>query len=357
MLDDMKAVKMLGLSTVMVTIVQGLRKREIETSKVYRKLLVWRLLLCMLLNHQLRIYLQLTLLLANTPINLAPVVTFLVYVIISVYWKNESLLTAQAFTSMALITLLTTPVLVFIQTTPTLFQCVGSFDRIQEFCNYTANFDDTDATTAETRHRNGSSISLQPLARAASEPGQEVQKHVIAVEEQNFSWGPTKPVVLKDINFKVEQGTITMLVGPVGSGKSTLLESILGETTSTLGAPKLPSDSIAYCAQQPWLENGTIRTNIIGISPYDRVWYNSVKFACGLDADLQQMEKGDQTMVGSKGLNLSGGQKQRVVSETLFSLWTLLIRLWSHRPSHALSTRAETSFFSMTCLVAWMRTL
>lgn len=46
MLDDMKAVKMLGLSRVMSTIVQGLRRSEIETSKAYRKLLVWMILLC-----------------------------------------------------------------------------------------------------------------------------------------------------------------------------------------------------------------------------------------------------------------------------------------------------------------------
>lgn len=46
MLDDMKAVKMLGLSTVMSDIIQKLRQVEIQTSKVYRKLLVWNVLLC-----------------------------------------------------------------------------------------------------------------------------------------------------------------------------------------------------------------------------------------------------------------------------------------------------------------------
>lgn len=46
MLDDMKAVKMLGLSTVMSDMIQKLRNVEIQTSKVYRKLLVWNVLLC-----------------------------------------------------------------------------------------------------------------------------------------------------------------------------------------------------------------------------------------------------------------------------------------------------------------------
>lgn len=45
-LDDMKAVKMLGISTVMSDMIQKLRQVEIQTSKVYRKLLVWNVLLC-----------------------------------------------------------------------------------------------------------------------------------------------------------------------------------------------------------------------------------------------------------------------------------------------------------------------
>lgn len=46
MLDDMKAVKMLGLSAVMSDMIQKLRQVEIQTSKIYRKLLVWNVLLC-----------------------------------------------------------------------------------------------------------------------------------------------------------------------------------------------------------------------------------------------------------------------------------------------------------------------
>lgn len=46
MIDDMKAVKMLGLSSVMSNMIRMLRQAEIQTSKVYRKLLVWNVLLC-----------------------------------------------------------------------------------------------------------------------------------------------------------------------------------------------------------------------------------------------------------------------------------------------------------------------
>ena len=46
MLGDMKAVKMLGFSDVISSMISGLRKTEIDTSKRYRKLLIAELLLC-----------------------------------------------------------------------------------------------------------------------------------------------------------------------------------------------------------------------------------------------------------------------------------------------------------------------
>lgn len=45
-LDDMKGVKMLGLSTIVSNMIHKLREVEIQTSKIYRKLLVWNVLLC-----------------------------------------------------------------------------------------------------------------------------------------------------------------------------------------------------------------------------------------------------------------------------------------------------------------------
>jgi ABC-type multidrug transport system fused ATPase/permease subunit len=92
-----------------------------------------------------------------------------------------------------------------------------------------------------------------------------------------------------------------------------LLESILGETISSF-EPAPNRTSAAYCAQLPWLENDTIQSNIIGVSQSDPKWYKTVKSACGLDLDMQTLERGDKTVVGSKGLNLSGGQKQRIVN-------------------------------------------
>ena len=48
MLDDIKTIKMLGLPSVILDMIKKLRHVETETSRVYRKLLVWNVLLCKL---------------------------------------------------------------------------------------------------------------------------------------------------------------------------------------------------------------------------------------------------------------------------------------------------------------------
>jgi ABC-type transport system involved in cytochrome bd biosynthesis fused ATPase/permease subunit len=64
--------------------------------------------------------------------------------------------------------------------------------------------------------------------------------------------------------------------------------------------------------QQAWLQNASIRDNIVFSSPFDQQRYDKVLEACSLLPDLAIMEDGDQTEIGEKGLNLSGGQTARV---------------------------------------------
>ncbi|KAK5989200.1 ABC multidrug transporter B [Cladobotryum mycophilum] len=300
MLGDIKAIKMLGLSRVTSNILTKLRVNEVNTSKSFRKLLIA------------------TVILSLSPITLAPVVTFAIYVLMSVYWIHGSLLTAQAFTSLALITLLTTPVIIFIQVMPMVVQSVSSFDRIQEYCNYTSDpIGDGRGKSGLVELRAESEINLlaeDDDAESSILPA----SHVIALHNQSFGWDKTSPPVLKNIEVVIKEEIITAIIGPVGSGKSALLNSMLGEmvSKSALSRPSTAvqkaTEQMAYCSQEPWLENATIRHNITSISPYNKKWYDEVVASCGLDADLKQLPRGDQTRIGSRGLNLSGGQKQRI---------------------------------------------
>lgn len=116
---------------------------------------------------------------------------------------------------------------------------------------------------------------------------------------------------IRDVNINVPRGSLTAVVGPIGSGKSSLLQGLMGEMRRTSGKV-IFSGSTALCAQTPWIQNATVRENILFGQPWDeeRYWA-AVRDSC-LEADLEMLDDGDGTEIGEKGINLSGGQKQRV---------------------------------------------
>ncbi|CAH2036088.1 unnamed protein product [Thlaspi arvense] len=134
----------------------------------------------------------------------------------------------------------------------------------------------------------------------------------VEVRDGSFSWDDEEnEPALKDINFKVNKGELTAIVGTVGSGKSSLLASVLGEMHKTSGHVRV-CGSTGYVAQTSWIQNGTVQDNILFGLPMVREKYNKVLNVCSLEKDLQMMEFGDQTEIGERGINLSGGQKQRI---------------------------------------------
>ena len=264
-------------------------------------------------------------------LSLAPVATFLVYAIIALVVsgvdqasildvlildksKQETLLSAQAFTSVALITLLTTPVLMFIQAFPSIIQCKACFERIEKFCNYSAGLEHPTNPEVEQQTSDGivlSTVTPKVPSGVRTPNGGEL----FSVNAQSFWWDRSKDAILRNVQLSIRSQQVTAIVGAVGSGKSTLLAGLLGEaftSVATLGERHLPA--VAYCSQEPWLETVSVQKNIIGSDPFEAKWYETVIDACGLGPDLAIQPKGDQTVVSSKGLNLSGGQKQRIVS-------------------------------------------
>lgn len=164
----------------------------------------------------------------------------------------------------------------------------------------------------------------------------------IGIEKATLTWGTTKPktqtspntdgadafrLINIDVDFPV--GKLSIIAGATGSGKTSLLMALLGEMRLIEGRVHLPGgmssradlpvdpetgliDSIAYCAQEAWLVNDTVKENIIFASPYDEKRYRAVLKACALERDITILDAGDQTLVGEKGISLSGGQKQRI---------------------------------------------
>uniref|UniRef100_A0A4W6CQ66 ATP-binding cassette, sub-family C (CFTR/MRP), member 2 n=1 Tax=Lates calcarifer TaxID=8187 RepID=A0A4W6CQ66_LATCA len=106
-------------------------------------------------------------------------------------------------------------------------------------------------------------------------------------------------------------GRLVAVVGAVGSGKSSLMSALLGEMHSTKGFINIQG-SLAFVPQQAWIQNATLRDNILFGSPHEERRFQEVIQACALGPDLELLAGGDLTEIGEKGINLSGGQKQRV---------------------------------------------
>ncbi|KAJ5705884.1 hypothetical protein N7536_001573 [Penicillium majusculum] len=332
-LEKIKEVKMLGLSEKISSIIRGLRQAEVATSAVFRKLLIVRVVI------------------SNSPTDLAPIATFVVYTIIALKKHDQSILAAKAFTSMSLISLVTTPVLTFIQAIPAVIQCVGCFDRIQKYCSKPHAKDNSETPDAGENLQDESpgSFKMDKLRPDGS---------VIEFKGQDFGWDKNASPVLHDVRLKIPDGLITMIVGPIGCGKSTLIESILGETLTTGDRSGTNLSSVAYCAQIPWIQSRTIRESIIGDRPMDKDWYQTVISSCGLERDITRLRQGDQTPVAGNGMTLSGGQKQRIaLARALYSRsrHVLLDDVFSGIDSSATEAIAR-DIFSNTGLFRKMRT-
>lgn len=58
--------------------------------------------------------------------------------------------------------------------------------------------------------------------------------------------------------------------------------------------------SVAYVPQQAWIQNATLRDNILFGQPYNEQKYCCVLEACALTPDLEVLPGGDMTEIGEK---------------------------------------------------------
>eukprot|EP00897_Mesotaenium_endlicherianum_P008662 jgi/Mesen1/7824/ME000417S07136 len=130
----------------------------------------------------------------------------------------------------------------------------------------------------------------------------------------SFNWDPeVVPPVLQDIQLQVPVGCLIAVIGGTGQGKSSLVSAMLGEVppVEPQQAPVVRG-RVAFVPQVAWIYNASVRDNVLFGLPYDRQRYQAAIRASALEHDLEQLQGGDLTEIGERGVNLSGGQKQRV---------------------------------------------
>uniref|UniRef100_A0A8D0MU12 Multidrug resistance-associated protein 1 n=1 Tax=Sus scrofa TaxID=9823 RepID=A0A8D0MU12_PIG len=213
--------------------------------------------------------------------------TFAVYVTID---KNNILDAQKAFVSLALFNILRFPLNILPMVISSIVQASVSLKRLRIFLSHEELEPD--------------SIQRLPIKDAGT-------TNSITVKNATFSWARSDPPTLHGITFSIPEGSLVAVVGQVGCGKSSLLSALLAEMDKVEGHVAIKG-SVAYVPQQAWIQNVSLRENILFGRQLQERYYKAVIEACALLPDLEILPSGDRTEIGEKGVNLSGGQKQRV---------------------------------------------
>lgn len=99
--------------------------------------------------------------------------------------------------------------------------------------------------------------------------------------------------------FSIKIYSYLIVIGEVGSGKTSLLSCLLGEMNKFKGKINV-NGSLAYVPQQAWIQNATLKNNILFGNEYNESFYNQVIKSCALLTDLNILPAGDSTEIGEK---------------------------------------------------------
>jgi ATP-binding cassette subfamily B protein len=131
---------------------------------------------------------------------------------------------------------------------------------------------------------------------------------------------------IADVDLRLPRGTLTVVTGRVGAGKTTLLRALLGLLPGEAGEIRWNGQIVAdpaaffvpphaaYTPQVPRLFSDTLRQNILLGLPGDPAALQAAVHRAVLERDVEQLEAGLETPVGTRGVKLSGGQAQRAAA-------------------------------------------
>ena len=169
-------------------------------------------------------------------------------------------------------------------------------------------------------HLRGPLAAVPPPARSATD-------RLILIEARGLTYRhPQSGRGITAADLRLPRGTLTVVTGRVGAGKTTLLRTFLGLLPREAGeirwndhivddaASFLVPPHAAYTAQAPRLFSETLKQNILLGLPDDPATLDAAVRGAVLEYDVEALEAGLETPVGTRGVKLSGGQVQRAAA-------------------------------------------
>ena len=157
--------------------------------------------------------------------------------------------------------------------------------------------------------------------------------------EQLMAGAPGSPgAIVRGVAFALQPGEVLAVVGPSASGKSTLARLLVGLWPAASGKVRLDGVDIfswdkaelgphvGYLPQGVELLEGTLAQNIARFGEVDMHKVRAAAQAVGVDALIESLPQGYETVVGPGGVRLSGGQRQRIgLARALYGAPTLIV--------------------------------
>jgi ATP-binding cassette subfamily B protein len=184
-----------------------------------------------------------------------------------------------------------------------------------------------------------SQIPVQDTQTLSDQALDSLKGKTLSVKNLSFRFKEDQRLILDNISFEIPAGKKLGVLGSIGSGKTTLVNCLnhhldvpegtifLGEKDITTFSRKDYRRYIKTVTQSPYLFSATIEENVrFGSENSTHAQVEEVLNLSQLAGDVSRFEKGDQTLVGEKGIMLSGGQKQRLsIARALMSTSDLII--------------------------------
>ncbi|KEQ84925.1 hypothetical protein M438DRAFT_317897 [Aureobasidium pullulans EXF-150] len=276
-LSSIKIVKMLGMTEVVKSQISDSRRVEIDASKDMRWVSV----------------------LANASANALGLFTPPITVILFAAFGKSKLDAETAYTTLAILVMVTHPANMVMTIVPRAIASLASFQRIQDFISK-PHYQDL-----RLRLRQGEGATLDDCSRAP--------QPAIELKNVDFRLADATNAVLENISLRIDQGSIVICTGPTGVGKSVLALAVAGEVTPSKGSISVITKFTALCVQSAWLSGQSVSDMVRGFSSssvsHDEGWYRQVLEACCIDREILL---DSSTSSGSGHARLSGGQKQRI---------------------------------------------
>jgi ABC-type multidrug transport system fused ATPase/permease subunit len=204
---------------------------------------------------------------------------------------HNGLTAAEVFSSLALFNGLRIPLNLLPMVLGQVIDAWGSVQRIEEFLLQEEMVEDMtiDSTGPDAIRLEDASFTWEKSHKEESDK-EKADKAKKIKDKDNHAPAPQtessgddtstlveerEPFKLQDLNFDVKRNELVAVIGSVGSGKSSLLSALAGDMRKTEGRVTFGA-SRAFCPQYAWIQNTTLKNNIVFGKDMDKKWYNEV---------------------------------------------------------------------------------